>query len=108
MSCLHSFLVSAAILAAPVSIPAAFAQSEPASQAPATSAHATTHSATTSGVVGASSADVVPPAKNGPGDTAMVRKASPDSPSAQLQNPTGAEPGTGSGMGKVSGTAAGN
>jgi hypothetical protein len=81
---------------------AAFAQS--------TTGSGTNAASTTSGpVVGStSSTDVVPPAKDGPAATGTVRKVSPDSPGAQLQNPTGAEPGTGSGMGKVSGTAAGN
>jgi hypothetical protein len=109
---LHSVLLSSALLLAPVSVTAAFAQSSSAaSNAPATTS-VPAPTGQTSGqvgaVAGASPAAVVPPAKNGPADTGMVRKVSPDSPSAQLQNPTGAQPGTGSGMGKVSGTAAGN
>jgi hypothetical protein len=99
---LQSFLLSSAILIAPA---AAFAQSEAGSQSPGTSAQSTTHQAATPGAVGASPTDIIPPTKNAQG---MVRTGSPDSPAAQLQNPTGAEPGTGSGMGKVSGTAAGN
>jgi hypothetical protein len=99
---LQSLLLSSALLVTPV---AAFAQSEAGSQAPATSAYSTTHPAVTPGTIGTNSTDFVPPTQNGAG---MVRKVSPDSPSAQLANPAGAEPGTGSGMGKVSGTSAGN
>ncbi len=105
MTRLHSFCLSAALLVAPISVTAAFAQSAAGSQAPATSANAMT---TPSGAGSTSSADVIPPAKNSAAGTGMVRTDSPDSPSAQLANPTGAQPGTGSGMGKVSGTAAGN
>jgi hypothetical protein len=109
---LHAVLLSSALLLAPLSVTAAFAQSSSASSnaAPTTSTPAQTGA--TSGQVGAVSsgtpASVMPPAKNGAADTGTVRQASPDSASAQLKNPTGAQPGTGSGMGKVSGTAAGN
>jgi hypothetical protein len=87
---LHSVLLSSALLLAPISVTAAFAQSGNAT-------------ATTS-----APAAVVPPSTNGAGNSGTVRQVSPDSPSAQTQNPPGAQPGTGSGMGKVSGTAAGN
>ena len=93
----RSVILASALLVAPASITAAVAQSNAASQAPAAG-----------GSGGMSSTDVIPPAKNGPAGTGMVRKASPDSAKAQLANPTGAQPGAGSGMGKVSGTAAGN
>jgi hypothetical protein len=98
---LQSLLLSTALLVAPISMTAAVAQTS-GSQAPATT------NSTGSMVGGTSSTAVIPPAKNGPANTGMVRKVSPDSPSAQLANPAGAQPGTGSGMGKVSGTAAGN
>ena len=104
---LQSFLLSSALLLAPVSVTAAFAQSNGGSQAPSTtSVPASSTAAPVAG--GTSSTNVIPPAKNGPAGTGMVRKVSPDTAGAQLANPTGAEPGTGSGMGKVSGTAAGN
>ena len=96
---LHSLLLSSALLMAPASMTAAFAQSTTGSQTTSTSG---------SVVGGTSSTAVIPPTKNGGTRTGMVRKVSPDSASAQLANPTGAQPGTGSGMGKVSGTAAGN
>ena len=96
----RSVILASALLVAPASITAAVAQSNAASQAPASGG------SSVSG--GMSSTDVIPPAKNGPAGTGMVRKASPDSAKAQLANPTGAQPGAGSGMGKVSGTAAGN
>jgi hypothetical protein len=103
MTRLPTLILASALLVAPAAVTAAFAQSTAGSQAPATG------SAITAPVAGsASSATATPPTKNGPAATGMVRKASPDSPSAQLANPTGAQPGTGSGMGKVSGTAAGN
>ncbi len=103
MTGLRSLLLASAFLMAPVSMSAAFAQSAAGSQAPASG------SATTAPVVGGASLTAdIPPAKNGPASTGVVRKVSPDSSSAQLANPAGAQPGTGSGMGKVSGTAAGN
>jgi hypothetical protein len=96
MSRLHSVLLSSALLLAPISVTGAFAQSTSASSnaAPTTSVPAQTGgtSAKAGTVAGAAAADVVPSSKT----------------TAQLQNPTGAQPGTGSGMGKVSGTAAGN
>jgi hypothetical protein len=110
---LQSVFLSSALLLAPVSMTAAFAQSTVGSsagtQAPPT-AGAPARAGDTAGqaVAGAPSTAVVPPAKNGAASAGMVRSASPDSATAQLQNPTGAQPGTGSGMGKVSGTAAGN
>jgi hypothetical protein len=109
---LHFVLLSSALLLAPVSITGAFAQSSSASSnAPATTA-VPVHTSETAGqvgaVAGAGPAAVVPPAKNGTAGTGMVRQGSPDTATAQLQNPAGAQPGTGSGMGKVSGTAAGN
>lgn len=91
---LHSLLLSSILLVAPLSVTAAVAQS--------------TTTSTGSVVGGTSSTAVIPPTKNSGTKTGMVRKVSPDSASAQLANPTGAQPGTGSGMGKVSGTAAGN
>jgi hypothetical protein len=105
---LNCLLLSSALLVAPVSMTAALAQSDAGSQAPGTSTHSTTNSGAGPVMGRMSSSDVVPPTKNGPANTGMVRGISPDSPGAQLQNPTGAQPGTGSGMGKVSGTAAGN
>ena len=91
---LHSLLLSSVLLVAPLSVTAAVAQS--------------TTTSTGSVVGGTSSTAVIPPTKNSGTKSGMVRKVSPDSPSAQLANPTGGQPGTGSGMGKVSGTAAGN
>ena len=96
---LDYLLLSSGVLIAPVSATAAFAQLT-TSQPSAT--------ASGSALSGASPKDIVPPTKNSGVRTGMVRKISPDSPSAQLANPTGAQPGTGSGMGKVSGTSAGN
>ena len=93
---LHSLFLSTALLVAPVSMTAAFAQS---------TSQATTGTSVSGGT---SSTAVIPPTKNGGTKSGMVRKVSPDSAGAQVANPTGAEPGTGSGMGKVSGTAAGN
>jgi hypothetical protein len=90
---------------------AAFAQSSSASSnAPAT-ASAPVTTGTMPAQAGALAEGVtaaIPPSKNGAAGSGMVRADSPDSAEAQLKNPTGAEPGTGSGMGKVSGTAAGN
>ncbi len=95
---LHSLLLSSLLLVAPLSMTAAVAQS--------TTSTATTTTGSVAG--GTSSTAVIPPTKNSGTKTGMVRKVSPDSAGAQLANPTGAQPGTGSGMGKVSGTAAGN
>ncbi len=96
MSRLHSVLLSSALLLAPISVTGAFAQSTSASSnaAPTTSVPAQTGgtSAQAGAVTGGAPAEVAPPSKT----------------TAQLQNPPGAQPGTGSGMGKVSGTAAGN
>ena len=97
---LRSVILASALLVAPASVTAAIAQSNAASQAPAKGGNAM--------AAGTSSANLIPPAKNGPAGTGMVRKDSPDSAKAQLANPAGAQPGSGSGMGKVSGTAAGN
>ena len=106
MGRLQPLILSSVLLLAPASMTAAFAQGASAgSQAPGPAAAPATPVGQT-GSVGSTA--MVPPAKNGPANTGMVRQDSPDSPSAQLQNPTGAQPGTGSGMGKVSGTAAGN
>ena len=102
---INSLLLSSALLIAPVSVTEALAQNDAGSQAPGTSAHATTHSGAGPATGSISSADVVPPAM---ARTGIVHTASPDSQGAQLQNPAGAQPGTGSGMGKASGTAAGN
>jgi hypothetical protein len=102
---LTSLILSSALLGAPLSVTAALAQSDAGSQSPGTSAHATTNSGTGPAMSSLSSTDIVPPTKTGAG---TVRTMSPGSPGAQLQNPAGAQPGTGSGMGKISGTAAGN
>jgi uncharacterized protein YcnI len=105
---LQAFLLSSALLVAPVSMTAAFAQSEAGSQAPATSAHAITHPAASPGETHMSSTEIVPHAKKRSAKTRTTRKLSERKSSTQRQNPPGAQPGMGSGMGKVSGTAAGN
>ena len=103
MTRLRIVFAAAALTVAPMAMNAASAQSTAGSQAPANG------SATTAPAAGsASSATTTPSAQSAAAGTGAVRKVSPDSPSAQLANPAGAQPGTGSGMGKASGTAAGN
>ncbi|MCB8880908.1 hypothetical protein ACELLULO517_11740 [Acidisoma cellulosilytica] len=100
--------LSSALLLSPLAATGALAQSAtPGSNAPATvGVPAGSQSAKPSGTMMMSgpSSTMTPPS----GQNDNVRKVSPDSMSAQTANPPGAQPGTGTGMGKTSGTAAGN
>lgn len=104
----HQLILSSILVLTPV---AALAQSNATSTTAATAGSESPGTSTSSSngeSAGAASSTTIPPSQNGTGTNSMVRSGSPDSAAAQQQNPAGGQPGTGSGMGKVSGTAAGN